>query len=237
MSIALTWLSHASWLIEIDSHRLLLDPFVTDNPAAEITADSLNEISHVIVSHGHFDHITDAETIARRNRCPIIANFEIANWFSAKGFGSDDLPAPIAMNIGGQHQLPFGTLKMVPAVHSSSLPDGTDGGSPAGFLLSAGKQSVYFACDTAYFSDMRYYAQGVDVAVLPIGDLFTMGIDDSIQAIRVIEPRTVLPTHYGTWPPIQQNPHAWARKVRENTPAKPLVLGIGERYIVGLSSS
>ncbi|EMI47246.1 metal-dependent hydrolase [Rhodopirellula sp. SWK7] len=232
MSIALTWLSHATWLIEVDSYRVILDPFLSDNPAAETTVDALEPISHVLVSHGHFDHIADAEAIARRNQCPIVSNFEIAQWFSGKGFGKDDLPEPIAMNTGGQIQLPFGNLKMVPALHSSSLPDGSYGGNPVGFVLSAGKQSVYFACDTAYFSDMRYYAHGVDVAILPIGDLYTMGFDDSIQAIRAIEPRVTLPAHYGTWPPIERNPNSWARKVREHTPTKPVVLGIGERYEV-----
>ncbi|MCM2369042.1 metal-dependent hydrolase [Aporhodopirellula aestuarii] len=232
MSIALTWLSHATWLIEVDSHRVLLDPFLNDNPTAEVTADSLDSISHVLVSHGHSDHIADAESIARKNQSTIISNFEIAQWFTAKGFGQDDLPEPIGMNTGGQIQLPFGNLKMVPALHSSSLPDGSYGGNPIGFVLSSGKQSVYFACDTAYYTDMRHYAHGVDVAILPIGDLYTMGIDDSIQAIRVIEPRIALPTHYGTWPPIAQNPNAWARKVRENTISKPIVLGIGERYEV-----
>lgn len=233
MTLALTWLSHASWLIETDSHRVLLDPFFTDNPAAEVSAESFDSISHVLVSHGHFDHITDVESIARRNQCPVITNFEIANWFSAKGFGSDDLPAPVGMNIGGQIELPFGNLKMVPAVHSSSLPDGQDGGTAAGFVLRVRKQRVYFACDTAYYRDMGYYAHAVDVAVLPIGDVYTMGVDDSIQAIRTIEPHAVLPTHYGTWPPISPDPNAWARKVRENTASKPVVIGIGERYEVG----
>ncbi|EMI57691.1 metal-dependent hydrolase [Rhodopirellula sallentina] len=232
MSIALTWLSHATWLIEVDSHRILLDPFLSDNPAAEATADSLDAISHVLVSHGHSDHISDVESIARRNQCPIISNFEIAQWFGAKGFGQDGLPEPIGMNTGGQLELPFGRLKMVPALHSSSFPDGSYAGNPVGFVLSAGKQSVYFACDTAYFSDMRYYAHGVDVAVLPIGDLFTMGIEDSVEAIRTIEPRIAMPTHYGTWPPIEQNPNSWARKVREHTATKPVVLGVGERYEV-----
>lgn len=233
MPLVLTWLSHASWLIETDSYRVLLDPFFDDNPAATVTADSFDSISHMLISHGHFDHITDAESIARRNHCPIVTNFEIANWFSSQGFGSGDLPAPIGMNIGGQTSLPFGNVRMVPAVHSSGLPDGQYGGQAAGFVLTVGKQRVYFACDTAYFSDMKYYAKGVDTAVLPIGDLFTMGVEDCIQSIRLIEPTVVLPTHYGTWPPIDQNPQAWAKKVREQTAAKPIVLNIGERYEVG----
>lgn len=233
MTITLTWLSHASWLIETDSHRVLLDPFLTDNPAAQVTADSLDSISHILVSHGHFDHIQDVESIARRNRCPIVTNFEIANWFGGKGFGKDDLPEPVGLNLGGQMEFPFGKLKMVPALHSSSLPDGGYGGVAAGFVLDVGKQRVYFACDTAYFKDMKYYAKGVDLAVLPIGDVFTMGVDDSIQAIRAIEPRTVVPSHYGTWPPIDLDPKWWARKVREKTAAKAIVLGVGERYEVG----
>lgn len=233
MTLALTWLSHASWLIETDSHRILLDPFFTDNPAASVKADSFDSISHILLSHGHFDHVGDVESIARRNACPIITNFEIANWFSAKGFGSDDLPAPTGMNIGGQLSMPFGQLRMVPAMHSSGLPDGSDGGQAAGFVLIVGKQRVYFACDTAYFSDMKFYAHHVDVAVLPIGDVFTMGIDDSIQATRLIEPSVVLPTHYGTWPPIDQSAATWAKKIREQTPAKPVVLNVGERYEVG----
>lgn len=233
MTLALTWLSHASWLIETDSHRVLLDPFFTDNPAAEVTADSFDSISHILVSHGHFDHIADVESIAKRNRCPIVTNFEIATWFSAKGFGSDDLPDPIGMNLGGQMDLPFGNLKMVPAVHSSGLPDGQYGGCAAGFVLTVGQHKVYFACDTAYFGDMAYYARGVDVAVLPIGDIYTMGVDDSVEAIRTIEPRVVLPTHYGTWPPISPDPLDWAEKVRESTAAQPMVIRIGERYEVG----
>lgn len=237
MSITLTWLSHASWLIEIESYRIVLDPFLTENPVAETKPESLGLISHVLVSHGHFDHVCDVEAIARANRCPIITNYEIATWFGGKGFGGkdesgQDLPAAVGMNIGGQIDLPFGNVKMVPAIHSSSLPDGTYGGCAAGFVITAGKKRVYFACDTAFFSDMKTYAYGVDVAVLPIGDLFTMGVDDSIQAIRTIEPRTVLPTHYGTWPPIEQDPNSWAKKVREKTAAKPMVLGIGEKYEV-----
>lgn len=233
MPVALTWLSHASWLIETDSYRVLLDPFFTNNPAASVRADSLDPISHILVSHGHFDHIDDVESIARRNACPIITNYEIANWFSEKGFGSDGLPAPTGMNLGGQMALPFGLLKMVPAVHSSGLPDGRDGGHAAGFVLTVGKQRIYFACDTAYFSDMKYYAKNVDVAVLPIGDVFTMGIDDSVQATRLIEPTVVMPTHYGTWPPIDQSAAAWAKKIREQTAAKPIVLTVGEPYEVG----
>jgi L-ascorbate metabolism protein UlaG (beta-lactamase superfamily) len=132
------------------------------------------------------------------------------------------------MNLGGQIQLPFGTLKMTMAWHSSQLPDGSDGGSPSGFLLKTVDGTIYFACDTALFSDMRQIAgRGVDLAVLPIGDMFTMGPADSIEAIKLINPTRVLPNHYNTWPPIAQDAQAWAEAVRAQTSAEPVVLEPG----------
>lgn len=230
MTIGLTWLSHASWLIEIGGQRILLDPFLTDNPAAKLRPDELVDISHILVSHGHFDHVTDVELIAKANQSTIVTNFEIANWYGEKGFGQDDLPAPVGMNLGGQAQIGTVNVKMVPAVHSSGLPDGKDGGSAAGFVLTLDDRRVYFACDTTYFGDMRHYAHGVDLAVLPIGDLFTMGIDDCIASILAIEPKHVLPTHYNTWPPIAQDAEAWAARVRDETNANPAILEVGDRF-------
>ena len=117
---------------------------------------------------------------------------------------------------------------MTLAHHSSQLPDGSYGGNPAGFLLSTGDGTIYFACDTALFGDMKLIGTtGVDLAVLPIGDLFTMGPAASIEAIRLIQPRQVAPAHYNTWPPIQQDAQAWAAQVRQETNAKPLVLEPG----------
>lgn len=208
--VKLTWLSHASWLIESGEHRVLLDPFFTDNPAAKVSeTDFADNVSHVLVSHGHFDHVADVEAIAKRCDSTVVANFEVANWFSAKGVSQT-----VGMNIGGQIGLPFGNVKMVPAVHTSSLPDGSYGGTAAGFVLTIEGKQIYFACDTAYFSDMKFYADGVDVAVLPIGDMFTMGIDDSVEVVKLIQPKLVLPTHYGTWPPIDQDASDWAAKVK-----------------------
>lgn len=206
----LTWLSHASWLIESGEHRVLLDPFFGDNPAAKVSeTDFAGNVSHVLVSHGHFDHVADVEAIAKRCDSTVVANFEIANWFSAKGVSQT-----VGMNIGGQIDLPFGNVKMVPAVHTSSLPDGSYGGTAAGFVLTIEGKRIYFACDTAYFGDMKFYADSVDVAVLPIGDLFTMGIDDSVEVVKLIQPKLVLPTHYGTWPPIDQDASDWAAKIK-----------------------
>ncbi len=222
----LTWLSHGSWLIETDSHRVLLDPFLNDNPAATTKSGDLNNISHILISHGHFDHVADAAAIANANHATIVAIFEIAQWFTTK----HSVESTIGMNLGGSVELPFGTVKLLPALHSNSLPDESYGGDPAGFLLTIEGERIYFACDTALFSDMRLYAHGVDVAVLPIGDLYTMGIDDSVQAIKLIEPKCVLPAHYNTWPPIEQDAKDWADRVTAETNAAPVVLKVGEEF-------
>lgn len=228
----LTWLGHASWLIETTDHRILLDPYLTENPAAIATAEEFTDVTHVLVSHGHFDHLGevkkidqagDVETIVKRNGSTLIAIFEIVQWF-AKAHG---IESAVGMNLGGSTTTSFGHVKLVPALHSSSFPDGSYAGHPAGFLLTIDNVRIYFACDTALFSDMRLYAHRVDVAVLPIGDLFTMGIDDSIAATKLIEPRLVLPTHYGTWPPIEQDAQAWAERIAGETNAKPVVLEVG----------
>jgi L-ascorbate metabolism protein UlaG (beta-lactamase superfamily) len=226
--IKLIWLSHGSWLIETDSHRVLLDPFLNDNPAATIKSGDLNDISHILISHGHFDHVADAAAIANANQATLVAAFETAEWFANK----HSVKSTVGMNLGGATELPFGTVKMVPALHSNSLPDGSYGGDPAGFLLTIDGHRIYFACDTALYSDMRLHAHGVDVAVLPIGDLFTMGIEDSIQAIKLIEPKCVLPAHYNTWPPIEQDAEDWAARVSQETSAAPVVLKVGEEFEV-----
>lgn len=220
----LTWLGHASWLIETSAGRVLLDPFFNDNPTAKMKADEFSEIGHILISHGHFDHVADAASIANRCGSTLVANFEIAQWFSSNHSVADT----VGMNIGGFLDLPFGKIKLVPAIHSSSLPDGTYGGVAGGFVVEAGGKRVYFACDTCLFSDMRLIgAPGLDAAVLPIGDLFTMGIEDSVEAVGLLEPKIVLPAHYGTWPPIEQDATAWARRVSEKTTACPMVLDVG----------
>ncbi len=221
-----TWLGHASWLIETDRHRVLLDPFLTENPSATTKPEDFRDVSHVLVSHGHFDHVADAAQIIKANDATLITNFEIVQWFSEK----HGIEGGIGMNLGGGVDTEFGHVKMIPALHSSMLPDGSNGGNPAGFLLTLGDTRVYFACDTALFSDMKLYAGGVDLAVLPIGDLFTMGIDDSIRAIKLIEPKAVLPCHYGTWPPIAQDVDRWADRVEKETGAAPVVLQVGGSF-------
>ena len=225
----LTWLSHSSWLIETKQNRILLDPFLSENPGAIAKPDDFTDISHVLVTHGHFDHIADVTAIAKANQATVVAIYETATWFAEK----HGIESTIGMNLGGATDLPFGAVKMVPALHSNGLPDGSYGGDPAGFVLTIEGKRIYFAGDTALFSDMKLYAHGVDVAVLPIGDLYTMGVDDSVQATKLIEPKVVLPTHYNTWPPIEQDAQQWANRISKETSSTPNVLNVGDTFIVG----
>ncbi len=229
MSIRLSWYGHATWLITVGAaggQQILLDPFLTDSPTAPVKLNDLS-VKTILISHGHFDHVADAAEIANRNDATVVANYEIATWFGKK----HGVKNTIGMNIGGQTELDFGNVKMTQAIHSSQLPDGSYGGNPAGFVLTIEGRKIYFACDTALFSDMQLIGNvGIDLAVLPIGDLFTMGIDDSIEAIKLIRPKQVLPTHYNTWPPIEQDANAWAKLVTAQTSAQPIVLNPGNSH-------
>lgn len=222
--LTLTWLGHACWLLRTDRHSILLDPFLTGNPAAALSADEV-PADFILVSHGHGDHVGDTAQIAHRTGAQVIAMYEITQWLEKHHRVSN----AIGMNLGGAVDLPFGRLKMTLAHHSSTLPDGSPGGNPCGFLLQIEGRRIYFACDTALFGDMQWIGRGgLDAAVLPIGDLFTMGPEDSLEAIKLLRPRKVFPSHYDTWPPIAQDAHAWAANVRRETDAEPLTPKPGE---------
>lgn len=222
MATELTWLGHGSWLIATGEHHIVLDPFLTDSPTAPIKADDV-PADFILVSHGHFDHVGDVERIAKRTGAALISSFEICQWFGQKGIDKSH-----AMNIGGSHPFPFGRLKMTIAHHTSTMPDGSSGGAAAGFVLWLPGGTVYFACDTGLFYDMKLIgAAGIDLAVLPIGDNFTMGPDDALEAVKLIGPKWVVPVHRGTWPLIEQDAKAWADRVRRETKAQPVVIDPG----------
>ncbi len=226
MSFTYTWYGHGTFGLETGGYKVVIDPYFTDNPAASITAGEV-EADFIVVSHGHGDHIADAVDIAQRTGATVIANFEIINWLGGKG-----LEKLHPQHIGGGFNHPFGYLKLTHALHGSGLPDGSYGGNPAGVLVTTlDGEKIYFACDTGLFSSMKLIGEeGVDLAVLPIGDNFTMGPDDALRAVKLIQPRHVIPAHYNTWPLIAQDPHAWAARVEEETDTKAHVLQPGESF-------
>lgn len=222
MSIKYTWLGHGTGLLAAGGARLLVDAFLDDNPAAAVKAAAV-QADYILVSHGHGDHVGDAVAIARRTGATVISNFEISNWFDAQGIKTH------AQHLGGGHQHPFGYLKLTLALHGSALPDGSYGGNPCGFLLSAEGRKLYLACDTGLFGDMRLIGEeGLDLAVLPIGDNYTMGPDDALRAAKMLQAKHIVPVHYNTWGLIAQDAAAWAKRVEAETNSRVHVLQPGE---------
>lgn len=228
MATELTWYGHATWLVQSGSHRIVVDPFFNANPSSPVKSKDVTA-DFVLVTHAHFDHVAEAAEIANRCRATTVSNFEICEWFSKKHGVKNTQP----MNLGGTIDLPFGRVKSTIAHHSSELPDGSYGGNPGGFLLMLRETGhrIYFAGDTALFLDMQLIgAGGLDLAVLPIGDRFTMGPEDSIAAVKLLNPRRVAPSHFNTWPPIAQDATAWAARVRSETKSEPVVLEPGGKF-------
>ncbi len=226
MSIVLTYHGHSCFSIQTGSADLLIDPFLTGNEMAEVKPEQLNP-TYILVSHAHGDHLGDTVPIARRTGAEVISNFEIANYMERHGITANH------MHIGGARQYPFGKVKLTIAHHGSSFPDGSYGGNPCGFLLWLEGKVLYFAGDTALTYDMRLYGEeGIDVAMLPIGDNFTMGPEDAVKAVQFLQPKQAVLMHYNTFGVITQDAEAVADAVRRQTNSQPVLLKPGETLTV-----
>jgi L-ascorbate metabolism protein UlaG (beta-lactamase superfamily) len=196
----ITYYGHACFGARIAGKDLLFDPFITQNELARSVDVQAVPADYILVSHGHFDHVADAADIARRTGATLISNYEVATWFGTQG-----LEKTHALNQGGGFSFEFGRVTFVNAVHSSSLPDGAYGGNPGGFVVESGEGNFYYSGDTALTQDMKLIGEStrLNFAVLPIGDNFTMGIQDAIRAADFVHCDRVLGVHYNTFPPIR----------------------------------
>ncbi len=205
----ITFLGHSCFLIKFQNTELLIDPFITGNPKAEkVNIEDLNP-DFILLSHGHQDHVLDAEAIATQSNATIIANYEIATWYESKGIKST-----VGMNHGGNYVFKDGSIKFVPALHSSVLPDGSYGGNPVGFVIKAEGETIYYAGDTGLSIEMELIGRYEEptVAILPLGDMFTMGIDDAIRCSDLVKCNKVVGMHFDTFPPIEIDKEESKRK-------------------------
>jgi L-ascorbate metabolism protein UlaG (beta-lactamase superfamily) len=225
MTTTITYLGHSAFQIQTAGKTILVDPFLSGNPLATVSAANVAP-DFIIVSHGHGDHVGDTVDIAKRTGAMVITNYEIATWLQKQGVKKTH-----DMNVGGSCRFDFGDLKLTIAHHSSMLPDGCNGGNPSGLLLKTVDGTIYHACDTALFSDMKLIGdEGLKVAILPIGDNYTMGPEDAVRAVEFLRPETVIPCHYNTFPVIRQDASRWAEIVRSRTTANPVVLVPGMHF-------
>lgn len=196
----ITYYGHACFGVEIGDKSIIFDPFITPNEQAANIDISTIKANYVLLSHGHVDHIADAEAISQLNNATIVSNFEIVSWFQNKGLQNGH-----PMNHGGKWKFDFGTVKYVNAIHSSVLPDGAYGGNPGGFVVETEEGNFYFAGDTALTMDMKLIPETtkLDFCMLPIGDNFTMGVDDAVKAAEFVQCNKVFGMHYDTFPPIK----------------------------------
>ncbi|MCX8055423.1 MAG: metal-dependent hydrolase [Ignavibacteria bacterium] len=223
--LKLTYVSHSTFILEDGQYTLVIDPFFTGNPTANISIDSVKP-NFIVLTHAHGDHLGDALSLAKKHDALIIAVNELANYCAANGCKAHN------MHIGGAYNFPFGRLKFTIAHHGSSTNDGQYMGEPAGVIINIGGNIVYHTGDTGLFYDMKLIGElnPIDIFLVPIGDNFTMGIDDAVQATKFVDPKLVIPMHYNTFPVIKADPNEFKSKV-EKIGKKCVVMQYGETIV------
>ncbi|MFC6999373.1 metal-dependent hydrolase [Rufibacter roseus] len=220
----ITYYGQSCFLLDLGGTKVLFDPFISPNPlASAIELDSI-ECDYILLSHGHQDHVADAEYFLKKTGATLVANFEIVSWYQNKGVENGH-----PMNIGGKVHLPFGTVKMVNAIHSNALPDGTYGGAAAGFVVESGEKTFYFAGDTALTLDMKLIGERyrLDFAFLPIGDNFTMDVEDALVAANYVNVKKIIGMHYDTFPYIEID-HVEALELARRQQKELILMEIGQ---------
>jgi L-ascorbate metabolism protein UlaG (beta-lactamase superfamily) len=214
---------HSCVFLTDRKYSIIIDPYLTNNPQADVGPDDI-KVDHVLVTHGHSDHLGDTVKIAKNNKATVIAPFELAQYVAKQGVEIHP------MHIGGACDFPFGRVKLTIAHHGSGAGDNFQyTGSPCGFIINMGGKTVYHPGDTGLFYDMKLIGDRnkIDLAFLPIGDNFTMGIDDAVKAVEFIHPEKVVPIHYKTWPLIDSEPREFADKLKDS-PTEVVIVKPGE---------
>jgi L-ascorbate metabolism protein UlaG (beta-lactamase superfamily) len=219
----LRYFSHSAFQLTTKSgYKILIDPFLSGNPTSPVKAQDV-EADFIILTHAHGDHIGDSFEIAKRCKSTFICVNELANYCSSKGFKAHN------MHIGGSHNFEFGRVKFTIAHHGSMTPDNNYGGEPAGVIISADGKIVYHTGDTGLFYDMKLIGEmnSIDCMLLPIGDNFTMGINDAVKAVEFVSPKLAIPIHYNTFSVIAADPNEF-KKLVDAKGYKARVLNFGE---------
>ncbi len=206
--LKVTYLGHSCFMLDDGTHKLIIDPFITGNPQAPVSADQI-DVDYIILTHGHGDHLGDSLDIAKRCDATIITTNELANYVASQGAKAHN------MHIGGGYNFPFGRVKFTIAHHGSAGPNNEYLGNPAGVVITMGGKKVYHTGDTGLFLDMKLIGEidKIDVYMAPIGDNFTMGIDDAVKSVEFVNPGLTIPMHYNTFPIIPADPEEFKKKV------------------------